>query len=347
MEPSGSQRNLPAEDGHLELPLLGLSMLGENPHNFLKLFYEPSTQQIQAKSSLHLHVLRVESGDFATKPLMTALLNNSLTYVLSRRNIQRMLSEPGRMPEFNKRVQSQFKTPDRNAGEGGELLLYSFLESHLQAPKILSKMELKTSSEHYVHGSDGVHLLEESPGNYQLIFGESKMYSDAKGQVGSSINRGIKAAFDSIERAVDEGLNLDTWLVDSEMLKEVDDEETVQALYEILLPPASGTPSVRKNNAFGIFVGFELDVTDYPFEAHEDSEIEEHLRSLANSAINSQISTIEDEVTSRGLGGYHFHIYVVPFLKRKFRGKIRGIENIRMEIAAEVSGKQPKDMDDE
>lgn len=344
MDPSENQLGSSAENENLEQPLLSLSMLDRNPQDFLDLFYEPRSEKIQAKSSLHLHVLRVESGDFATKPLMTALLNNSLTYVLSRRNIKRMFSEPGRFPEFFQQARSKFKTPDRNAGEGGELLLYSFLESHLQAPKILSKMELKTSSEHYIHGSDGVHLLEESPGRYQLIFGESKMYSDIQGEAGSSIARGLKAAFESIETAIDAGLTSDTWLVDSELLKEVDDDATVDALYDVLLPSASGTPTVTKNNAFGIFVGFELDVTEYPFESYEDLEIEEYLRGLADRAIDVQISKIQDEVVNRGLGGYHFHIYVVPFLKRKFRGEIRGIENIRMEIAAELSGKQPKGM---
>ena len=61
-----------------------------------------------------------------------------------------------------------------------KLLLFCFLESQLKAPKILSKLELKTTSGLYVNGADGVHFLKLEDGNYQLIFGESKMYVDIK-----------------------------------------------------------------------------------------------------------------------------------------------------------------------
>lgn len=54
--------------------------------------------------------------------------------------------------EIATKVQSQFRTPEKKSGEGGEVILCSLLEGHLGAPKILSKMELKTSSQHYVHG---------------------------------------------------------------------------------------------------------------------------------------------------------------------------------------------------
>lgn len=54
------------------------------------------------------------------------------------------------------------------------------MESQLKAPKILSKLELKTTSGLYVNGADGVHFLKLEDGNYQLIFGESKMYVDIK-----------------------------------------------------------------------------------------------------------------------------------------------------------------------
>lgn len=43
----------------------------------------------------------------------------------------------------------------RNNGELGELLLFCFLETHLGAPQILTKLELKTSISHYVNGADG------------------------------------------------------------------------------------------------------------------------------------------------------------------------------------------------
>lgn len=318
-------------------PVLPLSLMSRD--RFLALFYDAKRFDIHTKTVMHLHVLRVDGGDFAIKPLIKELVNNSISYVLSRQNLDKMLDDPSRMGEFFRKAQVQFKAPDPKAGEGGELLLYSFLEGHLGAPKILSKMELKTSSEHYVHGTDGVHLFEVAEGDYELIFGESKLYGDVVGRVGSSARRGIKAAFESMGKVQEDGFDFDTWLVESELLKESLDPSKVDLLATILLPPANGAPVTTKSNAFGVFIGFELDVTSYPFADHTASEIEADLQSLALATITGEVETIKAEVEKRGLGGYQFHIYAVPFLKRNVNGTVRGIEDIRIDLASELSGK--------
>lgn len=317
--------------------VLPLSLMDRD--RFLALFYDPERFDIHTKTVMHLHVLRVDGGDFAIKPLFKELVNNSISYVLSRQNLGTLLADTSRMGEFFRKTQSQFKAPDPKAGEGGELLLYSFLEGHLGAPKILSKMELKTSSEHYVHGTDGVHLLEVAAGEFQLIFGESKMYGDAAGRVGSSARLGVKAAFESMGKLQEDGFDFDTWLVESELLKESLDEDKVAVLASILLPPASGAPTISKSNAFGVFIGFELDVTTHPFSEQTAQEIETHLLTLALSMIKAEVDTIKSEIEKRGLGGYQFHIYAVPFLKRNVNGTVRGIEDIRIDLASELSGK--------
>lgn len=318
----------------------GLPLTLMNRDRFLRLFYEPVSHQVHAKTKLHLHTLRVDGGDFALAALYTELVNNSVAYVLSRQNMQRVADDLSRMAEFVNEVQGRFRKPDPAAGEGGELLLYSLLEAHLGAAKILSKMELKTSPQHYVHGTDGVHLLEIAANEYQLIFGESKMYGDAKERPGSSPRLGLKAAFASIGKVVEDNFEFDTWLVESELLKEALDPAKVEMLASILLPPASGAAPIAKSNAFGVFVGFELDVTTFPFADLTHGEIEAQLRQLAEEAIASEVDTIKDEIQNRGLGGHHFHIYSVPFLKRVVNGQVRGIEAVRMELAARLGGQK-------
>jgi len=317
--------------------MLPISLM--NPERFLSLFYEPIEHEVLAKNTIHVHILRIDAGDFALEPLFTELSNISMGYVLSRQKMEKVLTDPSRMVEYVNKVKSQFKTPDSNAGEGGELLLYAFLEAHLGAPKILSKMELKTSTDHYIHGSDGVHLLEVSDGKYHLIFGESKMYGDPKDRPGTSANRGIKAAFKSVGAAHASGFGVDVWLVESEILKETLDPSQVEALAAILLPAADGDGAVEKANAFGIFVGYELDVTAFPFAEKTTSEIETYLRDLAAEAIVNEVDTIKAEINNRGLGGYCFHIYAVPFLKRNVNGAVLGIEDVRIKLAEHLSGR--------
>jgi len=317
-------------------PGLPLSLLESNLEEFRAVFYEPVSAALQKKTTLHLHVLRVQNGDFDLAGFYRALKNNSVAYVLSRLNYQKALNDPGRLMEVATKVQAQFRLPDDKSGEGGEVILYSLLEGHLGAPKILSKMELKTSGQHYVHGSDGVHLLRTGEHEYQLIFGESKMYGDA-GKAGSSAKRGIKAAFESVAKVHKEGFDFDTWLVQSELLKEELDPEALAALSAILLPAtSSGQGSAKKHNAFGIFVGYEIDVSDMKVEEMALDEIEEELKRRATDAITSQHDLIKQEVISHGLGIYPIHVYAVPFAKRGSGGKEHGIEQIRFELAAQL-----------
>jgi len=317
-------------------PVLPLSLLAANRDQFNSLFYTPVSVALQTKTNLHLHVLRVHNGNFDLAGLYRELKNNSVAYVLSRLNYKKALENPARLMEVAAKVQAQFRAPDEKAGEGGEVILYSLLEGHLGAPKILSKMELKTNSDHYVHGSDGVHLLRTADNSYQLIFGESKMYGDSGG-VGTSAKRGLKAAFESVGKVHEDGFDFDTWLVQSELLKEELDEAKLAALAAILLPSAGGgDDALKKHNAFGIFVGYEIDVSDMKSEDMELDEIEVELQKRATEAITTQHALIKQEITDRGLGVYPIHLYAIPFAKRGTGDKAHGIAQIRMELAAQL-----------
>lgn len=319
---------------------LDLSLLESNRSQFNALFYEPESIALQKKTNLHLHILRVQNGDFDLPGLYRGLKNNSIAYVLSRLNYQGLLNDPGRIMEVATKVQSQFRTPDDKSGEGGEVILYSLLEGHLGAPKLLSKMELKTSSQHYIHGSDGVHVLRTDDTTYQIIFGESKMYGDA-GTAGASAQRGIKAAFKSIGKVHEEGFDFDTWLVESELLKEQVNEEKLAVLAAILLPSASGgSNAIKKHNAFGIFVGYEVEVTDLKVEDMELDEIEVELKKRAADAMAAQHDLIKEEIKNRGLGIYPIHIYAVPFAKRGVGDNAPGVGKVRFDLAAQLGNHQ-------
>lgn len=77
-------------------------------------------------------------------------------------------------------------------GEAGELLLYLLTEWLLDAPQIIAKMSLKTSSQMPVHGSDGIHVRFDTEAG-RLIFysGEAKFHSD--------LSKAIKSAVSSIK----------------------------------------------------------------------------------------------------------------------------------------------------
>ena len=156
--------------------------IGEN--NFLQSFIHIDTQQLSNKNKMDIFMLNSNANEFDYKSLERNLLDPIITYSLSRKVQQKYKNSAATL---SKRAREKFKEYSKNTGELGELMLYCFLERHLKAPKILSKLELKTSSQLYVNGSDGVHYLKLEDGNYQLIFGESKMYQD----LGIAIERAL------------------------------------------------------------------------------------------------------------------------------------------------------------
>lgn len=287
----------------------------QSKERFLKLFYEPSidAHELSTKSRLSLYVLRVESGKFDYEALYEELGNASVAYVLSRSQYADAIKRTEDMQKTVKHVQGRFKDAAQNDGEGGELLLYCFLEAHLGASKILSKMELKTSGNLYINGSDGVHLLELEEGTYHLIFGESKMSSDST-EKDSSFRKGIAAAFKSIKELEVTGTYNEIHLVDSNLMKETFDEKTVEKLKAILLPSAQDK-TVNKQNAFGIFVGYEIDISDWDVINMTHTEFEERIKSEVKTLVENRYDYIRKQIVDNALEGYHFYFYALPFIK--------------------------------
>lgn len=138
---------------------------------------------------INLFCMKIHNQNFDTSSLIDELSDSIVSYCLSQADYDELYNNHN-VGKMYRQAVNLFRDYTTNKGELGELILYSFLESHLKAPKILSKMRLKTSTNDYVKRSDGIHMLKLDDENYELIFGESKMYE--------SLNDGIKDAFSSI-----------------------------------------------------------------------------------------------------------------------------------------------------
>lgn len=319
-----------------KLPL-GLTLRQNDRDRFVDLFYSPEDITVAKKAQIQLHVLRIDAGEFDLSELYASVTDASIAYALSRTNAAQYYKDP-RASTVNK-VKEKFRFPELKSGEGGEVLLYAFLESRLQAPKLLSKMELKTSGDDYVKAGDGIHLRQIDEDDFEVIFGESKMHGDTKGRPDTSIQTAIADAFISMAKIKAGLFNTDKWLVEDNLLKEVFNQETVDALAAILLPSASGTS--RKRNSFGVFIGYEIDVTSWDLIDMSNEEIEAMIREKARSLIDDRIDYIRDQIKNNGLGAHDFHFYMLPFLKTTVKGGTLGIKDVRFAMAKELSGKEP------
>lgn len=162
-------------------------------NNFLDSFRKIQEKDINEKNKLNIFMININANEFDYKLLEENLRDPIISYAISRKVKEKYKNQAGTLVH---KAKEKFVEYFQNDGELGELLLYCFLETHLKAAKILSKLELKTTNKKYVNGSDGVHYLKLPNGNYQLIFGESKMYTDLYDSLGD--------AFKSIKEFKDE-----------------------------------------------------------------------------------------------------------------------------------------------
>lgn len=280
--------------------------------SFLKLFYhEIADLKIGHSNKLNLFILRIESNRFTYETLVQQLYDLIITFALSRTETERLKESPGQKYKLAcEKLRNHFS----NEGELGEVLLYSFLEAHLKAPKLLTKLELKTSPNDYVKGADGVHLLKLGTNNFQIVFGESKLYSN--------LDSGIDEAFKSIREFLDlkkNKIGYEANLLTSQLLKESVDEETYKYLRSIIIP-TEREEDIELDNSFGIFLGFE----------HECSEEEKRLdnnafRDLVKNRIktiaNEAMIKIEKKMNDSSLTGYNFYVYLMPFTELELTRK--------------------------
>jgi hypothetical protein len=139
----------------------------------------------------------------------------------------------------------------KDSGEGGELLLFAFIEHYLGAPIILSKMRLKTNTQMPVHGADGVHARWDSEGNrLVVIFGESKVHA--------TIHGALKAAADSIGSFVADvngrktyELELTTTHIDLDGFSEEYKDELIRYLH-----PFATEEGTRRHERFAILLAY-------------------------------------------------------------------------------------------
>ncbi|MBZ8000258.1 DUF1837 domain-containing protein [Campylobacter canadensis] len=244
---------------------------------------------------LHLHSLTGEELDKYNSPI-----------IISQKARERYVS-------FRKNSNNKNKQNDLKDGELGELILFALLEGHLKAPKILTKMSLKTSGGTYVHGSDGVHLYKKGD-RYQLIFDESKLYQN--------IRSAIKNAFDSIHQFKNEidsygnhkaGINYEKSLLSNNLEKHVFSEEKKEIIEQLIIP-CEFQKNISIDDAFSIFIGYEINIEQEQTK-YSDSEFELKIKEKIKKDIDNLEKLFNDHIKKLNLYMHSFYIYLIPFTK--------------------------------
>ena len=178
----------------------------------------------------------------------------------------------------------------------GNLLLYTFLEQVLNAPKLFNSITLSSTNAK----SQAVHMLNIDGIKTRLIFGTSEILSD--------INTAITNAFNKIKNIESEITDERNLLMDVKLLNSEFDSDTANLIKNIVIPTkSSSTPA---ENAFSIFIGYSLSGTDKSL-SEEDYLL--NLNSKLSLDIENSSTLIKELINNLDLHGYSFYIYFVPF----------------------------------
>ena len=273
---------------------------------FLNLFHKIiENETLGNGNKLNLFSLKISNNNFTYSYLIEELGDILTTYALSRSTFDELYKQR-KVTTLVAKAKERLRNAESNEGELGEILLYSMLEAHLNAPKLLTKLELKTDSNHYVNGADGVHLLKIDNNTYQFVFGESKLYAD--------LSLGIKAAFCSLKELLKKDLNklrYEINLVNTNLLKEVEDEQSTELLKKLLIP-RENDEDLNIDHSFGLFLGFDINITDEERNM-KNNEFRTAIYNKVEQAVRCLIPLIKKLISQNEFRGYGFYIYIVPF----------------------------------
>ena len=259
---------------------------------------------------LDLFLLPINARNFDYNLVSDNLIESVADYALSRKIRD---NYKDKAMTLSRKAREKFKEATKNDGELGELLLFCFLEGHLDAPKILTKLELKTSNKLYVNGSDGVHLKKISDKKYQLIFGESKTYDD--------LNRAFNNAYKSIGDFIKEvnakgddksGINFEKGLISSNIESDIFEKEEEEILNMLLYPEEKINYVFSLDDAFSIFIGYEIDIKDEQKKCTTDEFPAEIERKIITQ-IEAYKDNIYKLIQKFDLLGYTFYVFIMPF----------------------------------
>lgn len=254
-----------------------------------------STAQIYAVDMMNSKLRFQKAKEF--------LSDNLSSYVMSREKASRM-DKMGRSATMGTQALLKYIKAFGASAESilGETLLYVFLEQELQAPKLMTKIEIDDIGGLVKSKSDGVHLLvSEDRGTpfRQLVFGASNIVGD--------LHSAVDNAFDKILN-IDKNYEDELQLVDNTRNYNLFRPEVNNYIKEILIPVKNKKKD--KDLAFGCFLGYTLLP---PLAACSNDDYREYARKTMADDVADIETYIEKKVTDNGLGGYSFYFYILPF----------------------------------
>lgn len=196
----------------------------------------------------------------------------------------------------------------KNAGEIGELALFVILEAFFRAPKIASKMRLKTSSEVHVHGADAIHAILDDENILTLFLGESKFRKNRVNAENEALNS-LKTFIDTYGKV---GREIE--IACGHITNEIFNEDLRNRIIDYFGTFTPESNQIRKSIV--VFLGYDKNTMykDLDKIAADDrtSELERRFEKHANKSVAEFCKKLE-EIASDHWKHIKFFYVLLPF----------------------------------
>lgn len=284
---------------------MGVNFENTSKANGFNIFEKLTSENISYgghNNALNLYILKTHDKLFSYDKLYKYVLDNICQYVFDRRKNLAEAESKTLILEALEHLRNINSDKDSGAGgELGEILLYLFLEQDLQAPKLFSKVELKTSSNDYIKGADGIHFKFRTNNTgkkiLQLIIGEAKIKNELK--------KGIEESFTSINKYISTNTQ-DIKLLDTHLMNQLVEDDEAEILKKYLL----GDNTEEKETIFGIFIGYS---TDYDGSDDDNDNYKQNVKEANLKQVLGYKQKIIEEIKKYNISNYEFNFYFLPF----------------------------------
>lgn len=255
--------------------------------------------EVNNPSRLEIYHLKLSDKTYNYAQASNFIHSAITSYINSRIKIDEVKENNEFKIQFNKSFLKFLKLNKKDSFPN--IMLYAFLESVLNAPKILSSYEITKAPKEHETFSSGIHLLPKEVlkvGNNKLIFGSSNIDNDFITSIEKVFDQIVK-----IEKNKDEEINF----IDENIFRYCFSTEDAKYLSSLLLPNYGG---VKPDMSFGIFIAFKYTIENKGSLSNEDYQNE--LTKQLQETIKLKLPTIQNKIDSLGLKDYSFFIYLLP-----------------------------------
>lgn len=277
-------------------------------HGSFESVFTEVTHQESINCSSHsqvrlFYLSSIEDRAFDTNSLVKLLRRNLGQYFFSRGEIDEF-KEDGDEYSIGLEAAAGLRTFDYSR-IFEEIMICYLLEDRLNAPKLMSRPEIRSASGRYEGCSDSIHILSLGDTNdivrFQMIFGTAKVHT--------FIDEALDDIFEKIA-AISNSKQNERALVDSTLFGKHFNKETTAYLTQILTP-SKGNNGKRtiSENAYGVFVGYKLNLRA------DNRSSDQFLSSIDDKMIQDirhYAPLIRQRITDAGLDQNPFYFFFIP-----------------------------------